>query len=70
MKCPKCGGENISFQTVSESKGTGCFTLLLYLILALTIFGLLIVIPLMLRKKSKTVTYGVCQDCGKRWKVN
>lgn len=67
--CPRCRGTNIQFQTVSEAKKSGCGTVLLYVILALTIFGLLIVIPLMLRKKTKTVTYAVCQSCGNRWEA-
>lgn len=61
--CPRCGGI-MTVQTVSESRKSGCGTILLYVILALTIFGLLIVIPLMLRKKTETVTYAVCQNCG------
>lgn len=69
MTCPKCKSENIVFQTVSEQKSTGCLTVILYILLACTILGLLIVIPLMLRKKTETVTYAVCQNCGHRWKV-
>lgn len=61
--CPHCGG-TMAIQTVSEARKSGCGTVLLYLILALTIFGLLIVIPLMLRKKTDTVTYAICQSCG------
>lgn len=68
-QCPHCHGTNIQYQTVTESKKTGCLTILLYILLACTILGLLIVIPLALRKKTETVTYAVCQDCGKRWKV-
>ena len=69
MTCPKCKSETITFQTVSEQKSTGCLTVILYILLACTILGLLIVIPLMLRKKTETVTYAVCQNCGHRWKV-
>ena len=63
--CPRCGGP-ILMQTVTESKHAGCLTVLLYLLLAVTILGLLIVVPLMLRKKTETVTYAVCQSCGHR----
>lgn len=66
--CPRCHSHNISVQTISEAKSAGCGTILLYIILACTIFGLLIVIPLMLRKKTQTATYAVCQNCGHRWK--
>lgn len=67
--CPRCHGHNIQYDTVAESKPVGCFTTILYLLLALTVLGLFIVIPLMLREKTKTVTYAVCQDCGKRWRT-
>ncbi len=61
--CPKCGGE-MKVQAVAELKKTGCLTIILYILLALTIVGLLIVIPLLARKKTKTKTYAVCQICG------
>lgn len=67
--CPKCHCDNISYQTVSESKNGGCLMILFYILLAVTICGLLVLIPLLLRKKTKTVTYAVCQSCGHRWKV-
>ena len=63
QRCPKCGGI-MTTQVITESRHAGCFTILLYIILALTILGLFIVIPLMLRKKTETVTYSVCQNCG------
>ena len=65
--CPRCGGP-MTYQTVTESRKAGCLTVLLYIILALTIFGLLIVIPLALRRKTTTVTYATCQHCGYRQK--
>lgn len=67
--CPKCGGDNITYQTVTESRKTGCCMILLYIFLAITILGWLILIPLLLRKKNETVTYAVCQDCGNRWRI-
>lgn len=67
--CPKCGSQAVQFQTVTESKKTGCFTILVYIILAVTIVGWVILIPLMLRKKTETVTYAVCQSCGLRRRV-
>lgn len=68
-RCPSCGSHLIQYQTVTESISTGCFTAILYILLAITVLGLLIVIPLMLRKKTKTSTYAVCQNCGRRWKI-
>jgi len=67
--CSRCQSTQIQYQTVTESRPTGCMTVLWYIFLCLTIFGLLIVIPLMLRKKTNTITYAVCQNCGRRWKV-
>lgn len=64
-KCAKCGGD-MTVQVVTEQENAGCFTILLYIILALTVVGLLIVIPLALRKKTETVTYAVCQKCGNK----
>lgn len=69
MTCPKCKSENVQIQTVSESRKTGCLTIILYILLACTVLGLLIVIPLLLRRKTETVTYAVCQNCGHKWKV-
>lgn len=63
--CPKCGGA-MTIQTVVESKKVGCFTILLYILLTVTVLGILIVILLSLRKKTETVTYAVCQSCGYR----
>lgn len=67
--CPRCNARNVQFQTVAEAKKTGCMTVLLYIFLAISVLGWLILIPLLLRKKTKTVTYGICQSCGYRWKV-
>lgn len=69
MTCYKCHSHNISVQTLSESRKTGCGTIILYILLACTLLGLLIVIPLLLRKKTETNTYAVCQNCGYRWRL-
>ena len=66
--CPRCGG-SMTIQTVTEAKKTGCGTILLYILLAVTVLGLLIVIPLALRNKTETVTYSVCQNCGYRTRI-
>lgn len=66
--CPRCGG-SMAIQTVTEGKPAGCGTILLYILLAITVLGLLIVIPLALRNKTRTVTYSVCQNCGYRNKI-
>ena len=68
MTCPRCGSNDIAITSYQETKGAGCFTVFFYILLALTILGLLIVIPLMLRKK-RLVTLCVCRNCGYRWKL-
>ena len=67
--CKKCHSQNIYYQTVSEGKSSGCLTILLYIFLAVSVIGWLVLIPLLLRNKSQTVTYAVCQNCGHRWRV-
>lgn len=67
--CPKCHNSDIQYQTVTGSRSTGCLTVLLYIFLAISCIGWLILIPLLLRKKDCTVTYAVCQSCGYRWKI-
>ncbi len=67
--CPKCHNDNIQYQTVNEQKKTGCLMVLLYIILAISCIGWLILIPLLVRKKDQTVTYAVCQSCGYRWRI-
>jgi len=66
--CPRCGGK-MKMQVVSENLRAGCGTIFLYVLLAMTILGLAIVIPLMLRNKEQTVTYAVCESCGYRKRV-
>lgn len=63
-KCPQCGGV-MNVQVINEEQGAGCGTMLLYAILALTVVGILIVIPLAMRKKETIArSYAVCQNCG------
>lgn len=66
--CPKCG-RTMNVQTISEGKKAGCLTVLLYILLAITVVGILILIPLALRKKDELHTYAVCQSCGYRKKL-
>ncbi len=65
--CPKCGSTNISLHTQTEEKKTGCGTILLYILLAITCLGIFILIPLLLRNNQQTVTYAVCKNCGYSW---
>jgi len=69
MTCRKCGGSNVSVQAVAEQKKRGCFMALIWIILAIITLGMIIWIPLLMKKGSKTVTYAICQSCGNRWKT-
>lgn len=70
MKCPKCGSENVQVQAVSEMKSRGCLTVLLYIILlCIPVIGWIALFMLLRGRKSKTITYAVCQNCGNRWKA-
>lgn len=70
LVCPKCGSRNVSVQVVENQKKRGCFASLMWILLAVTIVGLiLLLIPALSRKGSKTLTFAVCQNCGHRWKV-
>ena len=69
MKCPKCGSENTNVQAVSEMKSRGCLTVIFYLILLIIpVAGWIVLFMVLKGRKSKTISYGVCQDCGHRWK--
>ncbi len=69
MVCPKCGSENVTVQAVAEQKKRGCLSILIYIILACTVIGLIVLIPLLRGNKSKTKTYAICQNCGNRWRT-
>ncbi len=70
MFCSKCGSNNVTNQVVAENKKRGCFTVLFYIVLlCIPIIGWIALFCLIRGTKSKTVTYAVCQNCGKRWKV-
>ena len=67
-RCPHCGSATV-FQTVEVAKKASFWTILLYIILFFTVLGILILIPLILKKKTETVTYAVCQKCGYKVRV-
>lgn len=70
MVCSKCGSQNVANQVVTENKKRGCLTVLIYIVLlCIPIIGWIALFCLIRGKKSKTVTYAVCQNCGKRWKI-
>lgn len=69
MKCPKCGTE-MQAQVTSEMKKRGCLTVLLYIVLLfIPIIGWIALFMLLRGRKSKTVTYMVCPNCGYKKKA-
>ena len=69
MKCKKCGSENVTIQAVAEVKKRSLISLLLWALLALCTCGIILVIPLWRGKKTNTIKYAICQDCGYKKKV-
>jgi hypothetical protein len=70
MVCPKCGSDKVEVQAVSEVKKRGCLKVLLYIVLlCIPVIGWIALFMLIRGNKSRTVSYAVCQSCGKRWKV-
>lgn len=68
--CSRCGEEEkINLQAVAEQKKRGFISIMMWLLLAVCTLGAIIWIPLIRGKKSKTITYAICQKCGNRWKV-
>jgi len=65
LECKYCGSSNVRVQVVEKIKKRGIIASMIWLILAICTFGLLIWIPLLTRKGSKTKSVIVCQDCGK-----
>lgn len=70
MICPKCASTQVQVQAISQLKQRGCFTVILYLILlCIPVLGWIVLFSLLRGRKSKTVSYAVCQSCGNSWKV-
>lgn len=69
-RCSKCDSPNVQHQVVSETNKRGCLSTLLYIILlCVPVIGWIALFLLLRGRKSKTITYTVCQDCGHRHKV-
>lgn len=67
--CPNCRSDKVSVQVVEKQKKRGCFAATMWILLAICTCGLILLVPLITRKGSKTVTYAVCHNCGYRWKL-
>ena len=82
MTCPKCGSENVSIQSVTDSKLVnshhGCvwwccvgWWWLFFKWLFLTLPALIVKILKPKKQKIKQTRYSmyVCQNCGHQWKA-
>lgn len=70
MHCQRCGSNNVQVQAVSEVKSRCCLTVFLYLVLlCIPVLGWIALFLLIKGRKSKTVSYAVCQNCGYRWRL-
>lgn len=65
VKCKHCGSTNVTVQAVEKQKKRGIFMSLIWILLAVCTCGLILLIPLLTKKGSKTKSVIVCQDCGK-----
>lgn len=69
LVCPNCRSDKVGVQVVERQKKRGCFAAMMWILLAICTCGLVLLIPLLTRKGSKTKTFAVCQDCGYKWRV-
>jgi len=70
MTCTNCGNTDIVMNTQQVRKPRGCLTIGLYILLAITILGWLIIIPLWLWGGKKVlITTCVCKNCGNKWQI-
>lgn len=69
MRCSRCASDDISIQAVAQKQKRGCFKTMLWILLAICTCGIVLLIPIIMNKGSKTVTYAVCQNCGNSWEV-
>ena len=74
VSCPKCMSNNVTFQLVQEQKKRGCLTVIFTFTIKLILFFitfLIWLVSLLIPKvrKTKTMKYAVCQNCGYSWKI-
>lgn len=69
LVCPHCRSDKVGVQVVERQKKRGCFAATMWILLAICTCGLILLVPLLTRKGSKTVTYAVCHNCGHRWEL-
>lgn len=68
--CPECGSPNITCETIKEPIPFDIGTVIVYILLALTCCGLLVVIPILLQPKERLTTYATCSSCGYHWNMS
>ena len=68
--CPECGSYDLVYETVKEPIPLDTMTVILYIILALTCCGILVLIPILLSPRERIITYATCRQCGNRWKIS
>lgn len=69
LKCKYCGSTNVTVQAVESHKKRGILMSIVWILIAIVTCGLVILIPMLTKKGSKTKSVIVCQDCGKITKV-
>ena len=70
MFCERCLSNNVIVSTVAMQKERGCLMVCLWIFLAICTVGLiLLLIPLLMKKGDKAITYATCQNCGHRWQI-
>ncbi len=70
MICSKCGSTHVFVTPVAEQRPRGCLLTLFYIfLLCVPVIGWIALFFLIRGRRSKTVTWAVCQTCGKKRRV-
>jgi hypothetical protein len=70
MICTRCNSQHVIVTAVAEQRPRGCLLTLFYIFLLLIpVIGWIALFMLIRGRSSRTVTYAVCQTCGKRSRV-
>lgn len=75
LVCPNCRSDRVAVQVVEgrkkreRRKKRGCFAVTMWILLAICTCGLILLVPLLKRKRGKTVVHAVCHNCGYRWEL-
>ena len=65
VSCKYCHSTNVTVQAVEKRKKRGVLMSIVWLILAICTCGIILIIPILTKKGSKTKSVVVCQDCGR-----